>query len=100
MFYDFFCKSLDNRNSNAISKLMVCLFLRDNDSKFRVGGIIILIVCTLRPKWVVLPGTEGCAGYGDYFFHFKGFLIGCVYTAIMALIIAGIDWAVLRFLMG
>ena len=55
-----------------------------------------LIVCTLRPKWVVLPGTDGCLGYGDYFFHFKGFLIGCVYTAIMALLIAGIDWAVLH----
>lgn len=79
------------------------LFLFIIGQTWNVVDLIImdfLIVCTLRPKWVVLPGTEGCAGYGDYFFHFKGFLIGCVYTAIMALIIAGIDWAVLRFLMG
>ena len=33
------------------------------------------------------------------FYHFKGFLIGCVYTAIMSIIIAGIDYLVLRFLM-
>jgi len=79
------------------------LFLFIIGQTWNVVDLIImdfLIVCTLRPKWVVLPGTEGCAGYGDYIFHFKGFLIGCVYTAIMALIIAGIDWAVLRFLMG
>ncbi len=58
-----------------------------------------LIICLITPKWVVLQGTEGCKGYKDYFYHFKGFLIGCVYTAIMSIIIAGIDYLVLRFLM-
>ena len=29
-----------------------------------------------QPRFVVLPGTEGMAGYGDYWFHFRGFLIG------------------------
>ncbi|MCR5604223.1 MAG: hypothetical protein K6G27_11060 [Lachnospiraceae bacterium] len=57
-----------------------------------------LIICLITPKWVVLQGTEGCKGYKDYFYHFKGFLIGCVYTAIMSIIIAGIDYIVLRFL--
>ena len=57
-----------------------------------------LIVCTITPKWIVLRGTEGCKGYKDYFFHFKGFLVGCVYTALMALLFSGIDYAVLRFL--
>lgn len=57
-----------------------------------------LIVCTVTPKWIVLKGTEGCRGYHDYFFHFKGFLLGCVYTAIMALLFSGIDYAVLRLL--
>lgn len=57
-----------------------------------------LIVCTITPKWIVLSGTEGCKGYKDYFFHFKGFLVGCVYTALMALLFSGIDYAVLRFL--
>ena len=57
-----------------------------------------LIVCTITPKWIVLSGTEGCKGYKDYFYHFKGFLIGCVYTTIMSLLFSGIDYAILRFL--
>jgi membrane associated rhomboid family serine protease len=57
-----------------------------------------LIICKITPKWVVLEGTEGCRGYKDYFYHFKGFLIGCVYTAIMSIIIAGIDYFILKFL--
>lgn len=55
-----------------------------------------LIVCTVTPKWIVLPGTEGCAGYKDYGFHFKGFLIGCVYSCLMALIVSGILYGILR----
>ena len=57
-----------------------------------------LIICTLTFKWVVIPGTEGCKGYKDYFFHFKAFLIGCVYSSLMALVVSGVDYAVLRFL--
>ena len=29
-----------------------------------------------QPRFVILPGTEGMAGYRDYRFHFRGFLIG------------------------
>jgi hypothetical protein len=29
-----------------------------------------------QPRFVVLPGTEGMAGYRNYGFHFRGFLIG------------------------
>ena len=29
-----------------------------------------------QPRFVVLPGTEGLAGYTNYWFHFRGFLIG------------------------
>jgi len=35
-----------------------------------------LVFCTLTPGFVVLPGTEGMAGYKDYAMHFRGFLIG------------------------
>ena len=57
-----------------------------------------LVICTITPKWVVIEGTDGCKGYKDYLFHLKGFLIGCVYTTIMAVIFAGIDDLILRFL--
>ena len=56
-----------------------------------------LIICKLTAKWVVIEGTEGCRGYKDYMYHFKGFLIGCVYSVILALIISGIDYLILRF---
>lgn len=57
-----------------------------------------LIICTLTCKWVVIPGTEGCKGYKDYFYHFKAFLIGCVYSTLMALAVAGLDYTILRLL--
>ena len=58
-----------------------------------------LLVCTVRPAWLIIPGTENCSSYSDYGPHFKGFLIGCIYTTLMALIFAGIDYALLYFLM-
>lgn len=30
-----------------------------------------LIICTWRPQRLVFPGTENCAGWGDYLFHVK-----------------------------
>jgi hypothetical protein len=57
-----------------------------------------LIVCTITPKWVVIKGTEGCRGYKDYLFHFKGFLIGCIYTTVSAIAFSGIAFIILRFL--
>ena len=47
-----------------------------------------LIFCTITPKFVVLPGTEGMAGYKNYAMHFKGFLIGTVIAVVVGLIIA------------
>ncbi len=44
----------------------------------------------LQPRFVVLPGTEGLAGYRDYWFHFRGFLIGIVVTLLASLLTAGI----------
>lgn len=47
-----------------------------------------LIFCTITPKFIVLPGTEGMAGYKNYAMHFKGFLIGTVISVVVGLIIA------------
>jgi len=35
-----------------------------------------LVFCTPRPRGVVLPSTEGVAGYMNYGMPFRGFLIG------------------------
>jgi hypothetical protein len=49
-----------------------------------------LVFCTLTPKRFVIPGSEGHPAYKDYYFHFRGFLIGTVFSAVMGLIAAGI----------
>ena len=49
-----------------------------------------LIFNTLQPKFIFLPGTESLAGYKDYYFHFKGFLIGIIFSLVSALVLAGI----------
>jgi hypothetical protein len=57
-----------------------------------------LIFCTLQPKFMVLPGSEGHPAYKDYKFHFIGFLKGCGFSAIGSLFFAAISFAVLKFL--
>ena len=49
-----------------------------------------LVFCTITPKQFVIPGSEGHPAYKDYFFHFRGFLIGTVFSAVMGLIAAGV----------
>lgn len=49
-----------------------------------------LVFCTITPKFVVLPGTEGMAGYKNYAIHFRGFLIGTVISVVLGFIIASI----------
>lgn len=52
-----------------------------------------LLFCTLQPRIMVLPGTEGMAGYHDYRFHFIGFVKGLGFCVVGGLIIAGL-WMV------
>jgi hypothetical protein len=49
-----------------------------------------LVFCTLTPQAFVIPGSEGHPAYKDYFFHFRGFLIGTVFSAVLGSIAAGI----------
>ena len=49
-----------------------------------------LLFCTLTPRRFVIPGSEGHPAYKDYSFHFRGFLIGTIFSAVMGLIAAGI----------
>ena len=45
------------------------------------------LLMTLKPRFMILPGTEGMAGYNDYGFHFRKFLNGIVFTLILSLIV-------------
>ena len=49
-----------------------------------------LMFCTITPGFVVLPGSEGAAAYKDYWFHFRGFLIGTILSVFFGLVIGGI----------
>ena len=67
---------------------------------FNVLDLVVLdwlIFVTIRPKIVVLPGTEGAQDYRDYGFHFGAFLKGVVGPAAASLVIAGIALAIEAF---
>ena len=49
-----------------------------------------LIVVRIRPSFLILPGTKGMAGYRDYAFHFRGFLIGILITLAASLLLAAL----------
>ena len=57
-----------------------------------------LLACTLRPAWLIIPGTENCSSYGDYGYHFRGFLNGCIISVLIAIIFSGTDYVILYFL--
>jgi len=65
-------------------------------SVFNVVDLLLLdwLLVAIGPRWVVLPGTEGSAGYKDYWFHFRGFLIGTALilaaSGLMAVVIAAL----------
>jgi hypothetical protein len=67
---------------------------------FNLYDLLILdwiFFCTIQPRVMVLPGTEGMAGYRDYRFHFVGFLKGLGFCTVGGLIIAAL-WQVLQAL--
>ena len=47
-----------------------------------------LLFCTITPKFLVIPGTEGMAEYKHYRFHFRGFVTGTALAAAASLAIA------------
>jgi len=80
----------------SISFLTAFVHLFVMFSVFNVVDLLLLdwLLVAIGPRWVVLPGTEGSAGYKDYWFHFRGFLIGIVLilaaSGLMALVIAAL----------
>ena len=53
-----------------------------------------IMFCTITPSFVVIPGTEGFAGYKDKSFHLKAHTKGIFITAAGALLITGIAWLI------
>jgi hypothetical protein len=57
-----------------------------------------LFFCTIQPRVMVLPRTEGMAGYRDYRFHFIGFLKGLGFCVAVGLVVA-VVWIALQALL-
>jgi hypothetical protein len=53
-----------------------------------------LVFNIITPKVIVLPGTEGMAGYHNYRFHWIGFWKGTVMLLVVSLVIALLAWVV------
>lgn len=51
-----------------------------------------LLFCTITPKFLVVPGTEGLAGYKDYGFHLRQHAKSIPMMVLMALVIAAVVW--------
>ena len=49
-----------------------------------------LLVCTITPAFVVIPGTEGMAGYKNYAMHLRGFLVGMLISVVLGVLIAAL----------
>ncbi|CAG5092231.1 Putative uncharacterized protein [Thermobacillus xylanilyticus] len=49
-----------------------------------------LLFCTVTPRFLVIEGTEGMAGYKNYRFHFRGYIVGTMLAAIASLLIASV----------
>ncbi|HTP09720.1 MAG TPA: hypothetical protein VMP08_15800, partial [Anaerolineae bacterium] len=66
---------------------------------FNIFDLIILdwlVFCTIQPRSMVLPGTEGMAGYHNYHFHFIGFLKGLGFSVVGGLFI-GLFWSAVQW---
>jgi hypothetical protein len=69
---------------------------------FNVFDLLVLdwfIGIIVHPQFMVLPGTEGMAGYRDYGFPFRGFLKGTLGLAMLSLLLAVISVLVYRFIL-
>ena len=94
-----FFSTLALKQHNGASSSFIALFFNAFGVAFifnLVDWLVLdwLMFCRLTPKFLVIPGTEGMAAYKDYRFHFRGFIIGTLLSAIGALIIAGIVYLV------
>ena len=85
--------ALKHESRGSVSLLMLFLNAFGVASVFNLVDWLFLdwvVFCTITPKFLVIPGTEGMAGYKNYLYHFRGFLIGTVTSAVAGLIIAGL----------
>jgi len=82
--------TVPTNGSGKIPFLTAFVHLFTMFSVFNVVDLVLLDwpLVAIRPRFIVLPGTEDSAGYKDYWFHFRGFLIGAVLVLVASGVIA------------
>jgi hypothetical protein len=66
---------------------------------FAVWDLVVLdwlIFVTIQPDFIVIPGTEGLAGYRDYWFHFRVSFLG--WTQWISILVGGLVMAALSMI--
>ena len=86
----FFAVRADAGGHIGFSTAFIHLFVMF--SVFNVVDLVLLDwpLVAICPRFMVLPGTEGSAGYKDYWFHVRGFLIGAVLILVGSALTAGV----------
>lgn len=85
--------SLAIQAQGATSFLYIALHVFGVGFVFNLVDLVLLdwlIYCTITPRFVVIPGTEGLAGYKDYLFHLRAHVRGTALQVILALVLAGL----------
>ncbi len=90
-----FFSTLTLKQQTGVSSSFITLFINAFGVVFifnLVDWLLLdwLMFCTITPKFLIIPGTEGMAGYKNYGFHFRGFIIGTVLSIGAALIFASV----------
>lgn len=49
-----------------------------------------LMFCIITPDFIIIPGTEGAAGYQNYGYHFRAFLTGTILSIVAGLLFGGL----------
>ncbi|NCC94929.1 MAG: hypothetical protein EOM10_16965 [Opitutae bacterium] len=83
-----------------VSFLTLCLHIAVMTMLWNLVDLLVmdwLIFCTLRPRYLVLPGSQGHPAYRDYRFHAVAFLKGCLLCAAGSLLLAVVAYPALRW---
>jgi hypothetical protein len=90
------------RSMESIGFLQAFAYAGIAVSVFNLFDLLILdwlLFCTIQPCSMVLPGTEGMAGYRDYRFHVIGFGKGLGFTVVGSLLVA-VLWTGIQVVRG
>jgi hypothetical protein len=64
---------------------------------FNLFDLLVLdwfMFCTVTPRFLVIPGSEGSPAYKDYGYHFRGALMGTALSAAAGLVIGFFIWLI------